>query len=1114
MIRLQIFLFFATSLALIFFSEDTFTQTVPYDPLYPPTTYRNTDNPNYWKNKKPYEGYWQQDVHYEIKANIDELKDIIEGAMVLTYWNNSPDTLTHLFFHLYQNAFQPGSYYDNLKINNLSSPRYGMYEMAKLGTVIEHIEIDGVEVSTELDNTILKVNLTNPLPPEGSLEVRINFTTYYDINGSSRRRMKSYYVRSFAIDSSDVNSSDGILTYHKHFDGVLWYPRVSVYDRKFGWTTDQHLDKEFYGDFGSYDVSLTFSDNYVVGATGFLLNEEEMLPGDLRQKLDISNFANKPFGEIANDVVPYDSEKRKTWVFHAENVHDFAFTADPTYRIGEMAYWPLSGRITSYSEKETNESGRKIKCMALAREANASKWQNAAEYAAKVIKLFSEDFGEYTYHKIIVADARDGMEYPMLTLDGGKDPSYRGLFIHEIGHNWFYGQLGNNETYRAALDEGFTQFITSWGMERLEGLYFPTSPIRNKYVKRFKQPQLHRFKKVYSPYLSDAITESDPALNTHSSDFNSGLRHGGGYRHVYYKTATMLYNLQYVLGDDLFQKAMQYYVEQWKICHPYFSDFRNAIIQYTKTDLNWFFDQWLETNKNIDYGVRSIKKGGGTDEYYIKFVRKGKMQMPIDFQVISKSGETYDYYIPNTWFVKKTNATTLPKWYGWGKLQPTYIAKVIIPGGIKNVIIDPSGRLADVNRLDNAKRLPVTLTFDSQIYNDRDWSNYKLKWRPDVWFNGYDGIKAGLHLNGNYVDHHHVFKTTIWYNTGSVQGGFHNYEYPGAQGAFDPFSISVYYRTSIDKFIKDANIVLIGKSLDGANILKGGISKYIRPKNRIYIFFKSLHRPNGFSLNYDLYPDEWEVWKLNNTINIGLVHSYRYLLGNGTIHFSMRSNAILSDYDYSNMNLSVINTTRIWKFDLRTRFFTQYGTGRDVPGESALFLAGRNPEELLDNKYTRAKGFFPTDWVDYGVTTNHFHHGGGMNLRGYAGYRVAEQNDGVLYTDIYKGNSGVSINGELDFDRLFRFQPKFLRRAFHLDTYLFGDAGSIVYNRINGGESFATVRMDAGVGTALTIKRFWVFQTIKPLTIRFDMPLILSHTPYVDPDFFQFRWIIGVNRAF
>jgi len=98
MIRLQIFLFFATSLALIFFSEDTFTQTVPYDPLYPPTTYRNTDNPNYWKNKKPYEGYWQQDVHYEIKANIDELKDIIEGAMVLTYWNNSPDTLTHLFF--------------------------------------------------------------------------------------------------------------------------------------------------------------------------------------------------------------------------------------------------------------------------------------------------------------------------------------------------------------------------------------------------------------------------------------------------------------------------------------------------------------------------------------------------------------------------------------------------------------------------------------------------------------------------------------------------------------------------------------------------------------------------------------------------------------------------------------------------------------------------------------------------------------------------------------------------------------------------------------------------------------------------------------------------------
>jgi len=95
----------------------------------------------------------------------------------------------------------------------------------------------------------------------------------------------------------------------------------------------------------------------------------------------------------------------------------------------------------------------------------------------------------------------------------------------------------------------------------------------------------------------------DAALNTHSNDFNSATGHGGGYRHVYYKTATMLYNLEYVLGKEVFRQAMSYYFNQWKIAHPYTEDFRNSITEYTQTDLNWFFDQWLESTKHIDYAV-------------------------------------------------------------------------------------------------------------------------------------------------------------------------------------------------------------------------------------------------------------------------------------------------------------------------------------------------------------------------------------------------------------------------------------------------------------------------------------------------------------------------------
>ena len=246
----------------------------------------------------------------------------------------------------------------------------------------------------------------------------------------------------------------------------------------------------------------------------------------------------------------------------------------------------------------------------------------------------------YTYHKMIVADAQDGMEYPMLTLDSGSDPGYRGLLVHEIGHNWFFGQIGNNETYRAALDEGFTQFLTAWGLERIDGEEMVRPISNNKYIANHTKPLHPRDRSVYYSYIKDATKNNTPQLNTHSDDFDSAIGHGGGYRHVYYKTAAMLYNLQYVLGDELFLKALKNYFNTWKFAHPYFEDFRKSVIEYTNVDLNWFFDQWLETTKDIDYSVKSAKKLKGSDELFeITFERKAEMQMPIDFTVIDKAGQ-------------------------------------------------------------------------------------------------------------------------------------------------------------------------------------------------------------------------------------------------------------------------------------------------------------------------------------------------------------------------------------------------------------------------------------------------------------------------------------------
>ena len=363
---------------------------------FPENTYRTESNKYYWKNRKPYDGYWQQDVQYKINASIDDKTDIIDGAVELTYWNNSPDELSFVYFHLYSNAQAKNSYLSDLYQNNGVKVKYGKYQEKGLGTNVSKITSNGVDLKMEQDNTVLKAYLPQALKSGESITFKIDFKTYFD-NGSIRNRMKLFNAWGY-----------------KHYDVVHWYPRISVYDRKQGWDTDQHLDHEFYGDFGTYDVAFTLPNNYILDATGTLVNRSEVMPDDLRAKLDIKNFKSKPWNEKPSVIIEPNGTN-KTWKFHAENVHDFALTADPTYRIGE-AEW------------------NGIKCISLAQEPHAANWQNAAEYAAKVIRVNSTDFGMYGYPKMIVADAQDGMEYPMLTLDGGFDPSYRDLLAHEISH--------------------------------------------------------------------------------------------------------------------------------------------------------------------------------------------------------------------------------------------------------------------------------------------------------------------------------------------------------------------------------------------------------------------------------------------------------------------------------------------------------------------------------------------------------------------------------------------------------------------------------------------------------------------------------------------------------
>lgn len=1038
--------------------------------------YRSATNPLYWKNRMPYEGYWQQDVHYNIKAELNDSSDIITGSEELTYWNNSPYTLSFVYFHLYNNAQTKDSYLADLYKNNNYNLKFGKYRSKDLGTQVEMISSNGQQLKTELDNTILKVYLAKPLPPGESATLNIDFKTYFD-KEAIRNRMKMF-------------NSYG----KKHYDIVHWYPRIAVIDRKFVWTTDQHMDHEFYGDFGSFNVEMTLPNDYIADGTGVMVNEKEMLPDTLRKKLDLSNFLKKPYNSPPSTIIKRDGTK-KTWKFSAMNVHDFAMTIDPNYRIGEV-----------------NWDG--VRCIALVQESHAAGWYNAAQYTAKVLEINSYNIGPYHHPKMIIADALDGMEYPMLTLCGGYDPDYRTLLIHEMTHNWFQGMVGTNETYRAYLDEGFTQFYTADTYQYIDGPITREVPSKNKYVEKFTEPTRIIDDQIYSSYFNNTVSKNEEVnLNTHADDFNGAIRHGGGYSQSYTKTAAMLKNLEYVLGRSLFDKAMQHYFKQWKFCHPYPEDFRNSIIQYTAVDLNWFFDQWLETTKVIDYKIGRIKREK-FGVYEITFKRKGSMQMPIDFVVIDKHDSARHYYIPNTWFEKPTGATTLPRWIGWGpNLKTTYTATLDIGTTLKNVVIDPSYRLADVNMINNSKNNRINLRFDSHIYNPPNWKKYDMRIRPGIWYNGYDGLKFGAVLSGDYLRTKQVFELSAWFSSGIGQAYLDS---TVAVNKFNTLSFLFDYKTSTHRFIKKSNVYLQLKSLDGLDAGTIGFEKKSNnDKTRIYTHLKAMLRDMPQDMVYLINNEEWGYRKLNSAIHVGLEHNYKYKSTVGLIAIDTRAAAFTEDYDYSAANITAINKTDLGKININTRVFAQIGLGNSLPSESMLYAAGANNEDLMNNKYTRSMGFIPPAWGNYGSTTNHFTAGGGLNLRGYSGYRLASQNADGSISYNYKGTTGAALNTEIEFGELFRkFNPRFLKNSIKVQPYVFADAGMININQAGKANIMSDILFDAGIGTTFNIVRWGPLYNVKPLTIRFDMPLFINRLPFAEENYFQFRWMVGISRAF
>jgi hypothetical protein len=384
--------------------------------------------------------------------------------------------------------------------------------------------------------------------------------------------------------------------------------------------------------------------------------------------------------------------------------------------------------------------------------------------------------------------------------------------------------------------------------------------------------------------------------------------------------------------------------------------------------------------------------------------------------------------------------------------------------------------------------------------------------RPSVWYNGYDGLKVGMVLSGDYLLTKHVFELGAWSSTGLGQA----YTPSLVKNMYSDLSFVLDYKTSLNRFIKKSNIYVQVKSLDGLDGLTIGLErKSNNDRTRFYTHLKAMLRDMPQDTVYLINSHEWGYQKLNSALHAGAEHNARYRKGTWNFQVNLRAAALTNDYDYSFVNTSAINKHELGRFGINTRFFAQMGFGTRLPQESMLYAAGANNEELMNNKYTRSMGFIPPDWGNYGPVTNHFTAGGGLGLRGFSGYLLAMKNSDGLIEYNYKGTSGFSASAEIEFGKLFRkFNPKFLKNTIKIQPYLFGDCGIININAPGKIYRFSPLMADAGIGTTFSIMRWGRLYGLKPLVIRFDMPLFLNRLPFAETDYVQFRWMIGINRAF
>lgn len=595
---------------------------------------------------------WQQRVQYKMDIDFDVKKHQFNGNQTIKYTNNSPDTLDRIFYHLYFNAFQPGSMMDvrsrtisdpdprvDDRIFKLTPDEIGFHKISALSQ-------DGIPLKFEMVETILEVILAKPILPGKTTTLEMSFSSQVPLQ----------------IRRSGRNNAEGI-----DYSMAQWYPKLCEYDYQ-GWHANPYIGREFYGVWGDFDVTLHIDAKYMVGGTGYLQNPEQIGKGYTQ-----------------NTVTPKpDKNGKLSWHFFAPNVHDFLWAADPDYTHTSLK---RADGLTLHFFYQSNDKTK-------------DNWEALPAIMDRAFDYINKNFGQYDYKQYSFIQGGDGgMEYPMATLITGERNigSLAGVAVHELMHSWYQMMLATNESLYAWMDEGFTSYASSRVMQHL---------IENKILMPGRvaaNPQAGN----YAGYFNLAKSGFEEPLSTHADHFQTNRAYGLA---AYSKGSVFLAQLEYVLGKPIFDQALLRYFYTWKGKHPNVNDFIRVFEKSSQLELDWYKEYFYHTTLTVDYAINNVSSMDNNTLVILE--RKGKVPMPVDIVITKKDGTKMGYTIPLQIMrgakgadLSSINWIVSPDW-AW--TNPQY--SLNLPVKLEDILtieIDPSERMADIERINNVWNNPA-----------------------------------------------------------------------------------------------------------------------------------------------------------------------------------------------------------------------------------------------------------------------------------------------------------------------------------------------------------------------------------------------------------------------